>query len=47
MSCRFTSPVFPGEDLVTRIWNLSDHSAFSVTAGDDRLVLGAGQFTLR
>jgi acyl dehydratase len=44
MSCRFTSPVFPGEDLVTRIWN---QCAFSVTAGDDRLVLGAGQFTLR
>jgi len=47
MSCRFTSPVFPGEDLVTRIWNLGDQWAFSVTAGDDRLVLGAGQFTPR
>lgn len=47
MSCRFTSPVFPGEDLVTRIWNLGDHWVFSVTAGDDRLVLGAGHFMLR
>lgn len=47
MSCRFVSPVFPGEDLVTRPWDLGGDWAFDVAAGDGRLVIGAGRFGLR
>jgi acyl dehydratase len=47
MSCRFTSPVFPGDDLITRIWDLGDRWAFGVAAADGRLVLDGGQFALR
>lgn len=43
MDARFSSPVFPGEDLTVRIWRTSDGEAvFRTHGGDDRVVLDAG-----
>jgi acyl dehydratase len=47
MECRFASPVFPGDDLTTRIWELEVGWAFGVTAGDGRMVIDGGRFARR
>ncbi len=44
MDARFASPVFPGESLTVRIWNVADGEAFFQTyASGDRLVLDGGR----
>ncbi len=41
---RFSSPVFPGEELTTSIWRLGDGEArFLVHASGDRLVIDSGR----
>jgi acyl dehydratase len=47
MDGRFSSPVYPGEDLTVRIWlGSEDGSAvFQTFGGDGRVVLDAGQAT--
>jgi acyl dehydratase len=48
MSGRFSSPVFPGEDLTVRIW-VEDGGAravFQTTGHDGRVVLDAGRLTV-
>ena len=47
MDGRFSSPVYPGEDLTVRIWlGSEDGSAvFQTFGGDGRVVLDAGQVT--
>ena len=42
---RFSSPVFPGEDLTTRMWVDGDEAVFTTSGGDDRVVLDAGRCT--
>lgn len=40
---RFSSPVFPGEDLTVEIWRTADNEAvFRTLGGDGRIVLDAG-----
>lgn len=44
MSGRFTSPVFPGEHLTTRMWRVGDDAAlFTTHGGDGRVVIAAGR----
>ncbi|MEZ5380612.1 MAG: MaoC/PaaZ C-terminal domain-containing protein [Microthrixaceae bacterium] len=46
MAGRFSSPVYPGEDLTVRIWSTGDGEAlFRTHGGDDRVVLDAGRVT--
>ena len=46
MSGRFSSPVFPGEDLTVRVWLTGDGEAVFQTFGQDgRVVLDAGRAT--
>lgn len=46
MAGRFSSPVFPGEDLTVRMWATGDGEATFQTAGSDgRIVLDAGHLT--
>ncbi|HEY8525673.1 MAG TPA: MaoC/PaaZ C-terminal domain-containing protein [Acidimicrobiales bacterium] len=46
MSGRFSSPVYPGEELTVRIWRTGDGEAVFQTFGPDgRVVLDAGQAT--
>lgn len=43
MEARFSSPVFPGENLTVRMWVTGDGEAvFRTHGGDDRVVLDAG-----
>lgn len=43
---RFSSPVFPGEELTTQIWETSDGEAvFRVLASGDRPVIDSGRCT--
>ncbi|MFT4438161.1 MaoC/PaaZ C-terminal domain-containing protein [Caballeronia sp. 15715] len=46
MDCRFSTPVYPGETIVTYVWFDDDGAASFVarTAERDALVLGNGQF---
>ncbi|MGH3705643.1 MAG: MaoC/PaaZ C-terminal domain-containing protein [Agromyces sp.] len=43
---RFSSPVFPGELLQTRIWRTETGAVFQTLAGE-RIVLDRGEFSLR
>ncbi|MDR2256074.1 MAG: MaoC family dehydratase N-terminal domain-containing protein [Arthrobacter sp.] len=43
---RFSSPVFPGEALTTKLWRTEDGALFQTFVGD-RLVLDRGSFTAR
>lgn len=44
MEGRFSSPVFPGEPLTVRMWNVSDGVAvFRTHGGDDRVVVDQGR----
>ena len=46
MEGRFSSPVFPGEDLTVRMWRSGNDAAlFTTHGGDDRVVLDAGKVT--
>jgi acyl dehydratase len=45
MEGRFSSPVFPGEELTVRMWADGDGAVFQTTADDGRVVLDAGRFT--
>jgi len=48
LSGRFSSPVFPGEDLTVEIWRTGPKEAVARTRGDDgRIVLDAGHVTTR
>jgi acyl dehydratase len=41
---RFSSPVYPGEELTTKIWRTgSDEAVFQVFASGDRLVIDSGR----
>jgi acyl dehydratase len=40
---RFASPVFPGEALTVRMWELDDGDAVFVTSVDDRAVIDQGR----
>jgi acyl dehydratase len=42
---RFSSPVFPGEELTTRMWVDGDAAVFQTAGGDGRVVLDAGLCT--
>jgi acyl dehydratase len=45
MSGRFSSPVFPGETLTTRMWVDGNEAIFETTASpDDRKVIDEGLF---
>ena len=39
---RFTSPVFPGEELTVSMWEMGDGEALFTTSVDDRLVIDQG-----
>ena len=39
---RFSSPVFPGEDLTVRIWADGGEAVFQTEGGDGRVVIDAG-----
>lgn len=43
MEGRFAAPVFPGETLTTRIWEIDDGSAVFTTSVDDRVVIDQGR----
>ena len=43
MEGRFAAPVFPGENLTTRIWEIDDGSAVFTTSVDDRVVIDQGR----
>lgn len=46
MDGRFSSPVYPGEDLTVRMWRTGDGEAVFQTAGSDgRVVLDSGRVT--
>ena len=48
LAVRFSAPVFPGDELVTRVWQLEDGSyGFEAAAGQDRVVLKDGRAELR
>jgi len=48
ISGRFSSPVFPGEDLTVHIWRTaSARAAFRTLGGDGRTVIDAGLVTTR
>lgn len=48
MEGRFSSPVFPGEDLTTKIWVTGSGAAvFQTTGSDGRVVLDAGGCTFQ
>ena len=48
MEGRFSSPVFPGEELTVSIWRTEDGEAlFTTAAGDGRTVLDSGRATYR
>ncbi len=48
MAGRFSSPVFPGEDLTVQIWRTGEQrAAFRTLGGDGRTVLDAGVATIR
>jgi acyl dehydratase len=44
MNGRFSSPVFPGEELTVRIWADGDRAVFRTTATDGRVVIDHGTF---
>jgi acyl dehydratase len=41
---RFSSPVFPGEELTTQIWDTEGGAVFRVLASGDRVVFDGGGF---
>ena len=45
ISGRFASPVFPGEELLVRMWELDDGAAFQAVGADGNVVFDAGRFT--
>jgi acyl dehydratase len=45
MAGRFSSPVYPGEDLTVSLWETGEGEAVFVTAVDDRVVLDQGRVT--
>jgi acyl dehydratase len=45
MEGRFSSPVFPGEELTTRIWAEGNNAVFTTSGGDGRVVLDNGGCT--
>ncbi len=48
MEGRFSSPVFPGEALTVRMWDLGDGvTAFRTHGGDDRVVVDQGRCETR
>lgn len=48
MEGRFSSPVFPGEDLTVRVWDDTEHAAlFQTTGSDGRVVIDNGRCTRR
>jgi len=48
MEGRFSSPVFPGEELTTEVWDMGDGEAlFRTLGGDGRVVLDSGRVTTR
>lgn len=48
MSARFSSPVYPGEEIVTRMWDHGDGAAlFDVTNSEGTVVLSHGRLTYR
>ena len=48
MSTRFSAPVYPGQQIVTRMWDHgSGEALFDVTNADGGVVLSHGRFTYR
>ena len=47
MEGRFSSPVFPGEEITIRIWSTDDGGVFQTCGGDGRVVIDAGAVTIR
>jgi acyl dehydratase len=48
IAARFSAPVFPGEELTTRVWELGDRSyGFEASCASDRTVIRDGLVTLR
>jgi acyl dehydratase len=48
IAARFSAPVFPGDVLTTRVWELGDHRyGFEASCGPDRTVIKDGLVQLR
>jgi acyl dehydratase len=47
MGCRFSKPVFPGEDLTVAMWVVGDGKAVFRTSTPGGVVIDAGQFAYR
>lgn len=47
MEGRFSKPVYPGDDLTVRAWNVDGGIAFEVVGPTGDVVLGEGHLTLR
>ena len=45
MEGRFSSPVFPGDDLTVSMWTVGDGEALFRTAGPDAIVIDRGRLT--
>ena len=47
IAARFSAPVFPGDDLTTRVWELSPGVyGYEASCGDDRVVIKDGRIEL-
>lgn len=44
---RFSSPVFPGEDLTVDMWRIDGGGVFQTKGGDGRIVIDQGRFSNR
>ena len=48
IAARFSAPVFPGDDLTTRVWELGDGAyGFEASCGPDRVVIKDGLVEVR
>ncbi len=46
MEGRFSSPVYPGEELTVEAWRTDEGGVFRTLGGDGRVVLDAGGLTV-
>jgi acyl dehydratase len=46
VAVRFSAPLFPGDSLSTRVWNIDGHYGFEALNGDGNPVLKDGRLEL-